>query len=189
MVLTLFFARREPVSMVKPTRLLYVVNDAPFFLSHRLPLALAAAKAGYEVHVATPAAPASEHIRNAGLAFHPVAFSRRGTNPLEDFHSLHLLYRLYRSLGPDLVHHVTIKPVLYGGVAARFARVPAVVSAISGLGHVFVARGSKAAVLRSFVRRAYKFALGHPNAKVIFQNPEDQETLTSDRVQIGRAHV
>ena len=72
--------------------------------------------------------------------------------------------------------------VLYGGVAARFARVPAVVSAISGLGHVFVARGSKAAVLRSFVRRAYKFALGHPNAKVIFQNPEDQETLTSDRV-------
>lgn len=165
--------------MAKCTRLLYVVNDAAFFVSHRLRLALAAAKAGYEVHVATPDAPAVEEIRKAGLVFHPVVFSRRGTNPLEDLDSLRSLYRLYRSLHPDLVHHVTIKPVLYGGIAARLARVPAIVSAISGLGHVFVAKGIKAAVLRFLVRQAYKFALGHPNAKVIFQNPNDRKVLTS----------
>lgn len=179
-VLTLLFVRREPIAMVKSTRLLYVVNDAAFFLSHRLALALAAAKAGYEVHVATPDARVAEEIRNAGLAFHPVAFSRRGTNPLEDLQSLRSLYRLYCSLRPDLVHHVTIKPVLYGGIAARLARAPAVVSAISGLGHVFVAKGFKAAVLRFLVTRAYKFALGHPNAKAIFQNPDDRKALTSD---------
>ncbi|MCH6548006.1 MAG: glycosyltransferase, partial [Gemmatimonadetes bacterium] len=108
-VLTSLFVRRESIAMVKFTRLLYVVNDAAFFLSHRLALALAAAKAGYEVHVATPEARAAEEIRNAGLAFHPVAFSRRGTNPLEDLQSLRSLYRLYRSLRPDLVHfhHLT----------------------------------------------------------------------------------
>jgi glycosyltransferase involved in cell wall biosynthesis len=163
--------------MAKTTRLLYVINDAAFFLSHRLRLAIAAAEAGYEVHVATPDSPVGKEIRSAGLVFHPVVFSRRGMNPLEDFRSLRLLYQLYRSLRPNLVHHVTIKPVLYGGIAARFARVPAVVSAISGLGHVFVAGGIKAKALRFLVTRAYSFALAHPNSRVIFQNPDDQQVL------------
>jgi glycosyltransferase involved in cell wall biosynthesis len=168
--------------MGKAPRLLYVVNEAGFFLSHRLPLALAAAQAGYDVHVATPDAPDAAAIREAGLTFHPVPFSRKGTHPLTELASLHSLYRLYRSLRPDLAHHVTIKPVLYGGIVARVTRIPAVVSAISGLGHVFIAKGWKAMALRTLVRRVYKIALGHPNSKVIFQNPDDQRAFGTARL-------
>jgi glycosyltransferase involved in cell wall biosynthesis len=164
--------------MAKTARLLYVVNEAGFFLSHRLPLALAAARAGYDVHVATPDAPDAAAIREAGLTFHPVPFSRKGSDPLTELASLHSLYRLYRSLRPDLTHHVTIKPVLYGGIVARLTGIPAVVSAISGLGHVFIAQGWKARGLRALVRRIYKIALGHPNSKVIFQNPDDQRAFS-----------
>lgn len=168
--------------MHKAARLLYVVNEADFFLSHRLPLALAAARVGYEVHVATPVAPAAARIRERGIAFHAVPFSRKGKHPLRELSTLVSLYQLYRRLRPDLTHHVTIKPVLYGGVVARLTRIPAVVSAISGLGHVFVAKGWKAAGLRALVRRVYKVALGHPNSRVIFQNPDDERVFSTAKL-------
>jgi glycosyltransferase involved in cell wall biosynthesis len=78
---------------------------------------------------------------------------------------------------PDVVHLVTIKPVLLGGLAARLAGVPAVVAAVSGLGFVFMARGAKAAVRRWLVGVLYSVALGHRNLKVIFQNADDLRSL------------
>jgi glycosyltransferase involved in cell wall biosynthesis len=95
------------------------------------------------------------------------------------------LESLYRRLRPDLVHHVTIKPVLYGGVAARLAKVPAVVFAVPGLGHVFVQTGVRASVLRNVVKRVYRFVFAHPRAKVIFQNPDDQALM--ERAQLVNA--
>src|SRR3546814_1799786 len=80
-----------------------------------------------------------------------IPMTRSGKQPLQELHTLWALFRLFRALRPALVHLVTIKPVLYGGIAARLARVPAMVSAISGLGFVFVARGAKAAVVRRVV--------------------------------------
>jgi glycosyltransferase involved in cell wall biosynthesis len=74
---------------------------------------------------------------------------------------------------------VTIKPVLYGGIAARLARVPAVVYAISGLGSVFSSTSLRVVALRPIVKALYRFALGHNNSRVIFQNPSDQETIIS----------
>src|SRR5690606_13242904 len=89
------------------------------------------------------------------------------------------IFRLFRRLRPDLVHAVTIKPVLYGGLAARAARVPAFVAAVSGLGAVFLARGPLAAVRRVLVRRLYRSASRHRRLRVIFQNPEDRENFVA----------
>lgn len=83
-----------------------------------------------------------------------------------------------RTIRPDLVHLVTIKPVLYGGLMARLSGVPAMVAAISGLGTVFVDRDQKRSWIRRGVEWLYRLALGHPNAKVIFQNPDDRAALT-----------
>ena len=88
------------------------------------------------------------------------------------------LWKIYRTVRPDVVHLVTIKPVLLGGLVARLAGVPAVVVAISGLGFVFIARGAKAAVRRWLVGVLYRVALGHRNVKVIFQNADDLGILT-----------
>jgi len=158
-------------------RLLFVVNNPAFFLSHRLPLALAAQRAGYDVHVATMAGDSVPQILAHGLAHHAIPMTRSGKQPLQELRTLWALYRLLRRLRPALVHLVTIKPVLYGGIAARLARVPAMVSAISGLGFVFVARGPKAALVRRVVATLYRLALGHRNSRIVFQNANDCELL------------
>lgn len=157
------------------TRLLYLVNIPRFFVSHRLPLALAARDAGYEVHVATAGDDAANiaAIHAAGLPFHPLPLRQHGTNPLQEAAAFSAIWKLYRALKPDIVHQVTIKAVLYGGAAARLARVPAVVNAVTGLGYVFTETGARAALLRAGSRAAYRLAFGHPNSLTIFQNPDD----------------
>jgi glycosyltransferase involved in cell wall biosynthesis len=87
------------------------------------------------------------------------------------------MVEVMRRVQPDIVHLVTIKPVLLGGIAARLARVPALVAAVSGLGYFFMARGIRAALGRAAVRTAYRLALGHPNASVIFQNRDDMAVI------------
>ncbi len=154
-------------------RLLFVVNDPLFFLSHRLPLALAAKDAGLQVGVATPADRGWEQVRDAGLTFHPLRMSRWSTNPWSEMRALVSLTALYRSLRPDIVHHVTIKPVLYGSFAARLCAVPCVVNAVTGLGQVFSARGAGAHLRRALVLRIYRSALAVPGQRTITQNPED----------------
>lgn len=159
-------------------RLLFVVNDLGFFLTHRLPVAEAAAESRWEVHVAAPPDPvAAAALDGAGLRLHGLRLDRHGTNPLAEAASLGATYRLFRRLRPELVHLVTIKPVIYGGLAARLARVPAVVSAISGLGYAFSGREARARVIGRAVRPLYRLALGHPRQRVIFQNEDDREAL------------
>jgi glycosyltransferase involved in cell wall biosynthesis len=158
-------------------RLLILVNDPTFFCSHRLPVALAAQAAGYEVHIATSAGPAVNSIVRAGFTHHVLPLSRSGLNPFKELLSFLMIFWLMLRLRPKLVHLVTIKPVLYGGLAARIARVPCVVAAVSGLGFIFIAHGVKAVVLRWLTGALYRVALGHDNLKVIFQNPDDQASL------------
>lgn len=163
-------------------KLLFTVNDAGFFVSHRLPVALAARRAGYDVHVATAPGPGVAEIVANGFPHYPVPISRSGLNPLSEIRTVWALTRLYRRLRPDLVHLVTIKPVLYGGIAARLSRVPAVVAAVSGLGHVFIRRGSISALLRAPIKATYRLAMNHRRIRVIFQNPDDREEFVSGRV-------
>lgn len=157
--------------------LLFVVNDAAFFISHRLSLALAARKAGYAVTVATMPGPAIQQIKELGFAHHAIPMSRSGSNPATEAVTFFAILKLLWKLRPDVLHLVTIKPVLYGGLAARLAPVKGVVCAVSGLGFVFITSGVKARVLRSFVKALYKLALRRDNLKVIFQNPDDRDVL------------
>lgn len=159
--------------------LLFVVNNPAFFMSHRVPVALAAQKAGYDVHVATMDGPAVADIQALGMTHHAIPMTRSGKHPLQELGTLLALVRLFRRLRPDVVHLVTIKPVLYGGIAARIARVPGMVAAISGLGFVFLSNSLKMRLVRAVVARLYRVALGHPNSRVIFQNANDRDLLKS----------
>ncbi len=163
-------------------RLLYVVNNPAFFVSHRLGVALAAREAGYDVHVATPDGPAVDEIKAAGLSFHALDFDRGGQNPIAELLTIIGFYSLFRSLRPDLVHLVTIKPVIYGGIAARLARVPAMVGAISGLGFIFIANGLIARLRRLVIVRLYHIACHHPNMTLIFQNEDDHALFSRFRI-------
>lgn len=160
-------------------RLVFVVNDACFFLSHRKPIALAAQRAGYEVHVVVPKGPGVDELAALGCKLHFMPLSRSGTQILAEFRSLLFLIKLYRRLRPDLVHHVTIKPIVYGGLAARITRVPAVVSAVTGLGYLFSETGSFPSLIKGLAVQLYRHALHHPNSAVIFQNADDRQVLAA----------
>lgn len=162
-------------------RILFVVNNPAFFLSHRVKIALAAKEAGYDVHVATMPGEAVKIIQAHGFIHHELQMSRSGTNPVNELRTIMGMYRLFKAVHPDLVHLVTIKPVLYGGIAARLARVPAVVYAISGLGFIFTRQKQGFDLLRFVVSSLYQRALGHKNSRTIFQNEDDCRILT----QIG----
>jgi len=154
-------------------RVVFVVNDAPFFLSHRLQLALGVQAAGYDVHVATPEHARVHEIRSAGLPFHPIPLLRGTAGAVSDMRGALGLARLYRWLRPDIVHHVAHKPIILGSLAARWVGAPAVVNAISGLGYAFLAEGPKAALRRRLILAGYRAAFNHRRAIGIFQNPDD----------------
>ena len=160
-----------------PERLLYVVNNPAFFLSHRLPLALGAQRAGFDVHVATMDGDTVPVIRGHGMTHHVLPLSRSGKNPAEELVSLFALWRLMRRVRPRVVHLVTIKPVIYGGIAARLAGVHGLVAAISGLGFVFMHKKKGFDPVRTVVVALYRLALGHRNSRVIFQNSADRDAL------------
>lgn len=159
--------------------LLMVVNDAAFFLSHREPVAKAARDSGFLVVVATAAGPAVHAVVDAGYEHREIRLTRSGRNPFAEALSVVSLIRLFRSVRPDIVHLVTIKPVLYGGIAARMVGVPSVVSAIPGLGTVFGSvSDSRMSMARFAAKLLYTLALGHRNQRVIFQNSNDRNVLT-----------
>jgi len=160
-------------------KLLFIVNTPDFFLSHRVQLALAARNAGYSVEIATGPGKTSEEIKELGFVHHSLPLTRSGTRPWSELIGLIAVWRLISNTKPDLLHLVTIKPALYGGLVARLVRVPAVVLAVSGLGSVFVAANDrgKQKWLTRFVKLAYKFVLAHPNLITIFQNPDDMAVM------------
>ena len=177
-------ARDKPV-------LLYLVTEDWYFWSHRLPIARAARAAGWEVMVATRVAKHGERIRREGFRLVPIGLRRRSLAPWREAAAIAELLRLYRRERPDLVHHVAMKPVLYGSLAAALARVPAVVNALAGMGYVFTSSGVKARLLRPLIRTAFRWLLDRPNRRLILQNPDDiaamtKGTVTAERVALIR---
>lgn len=165
-------------------RLLYVVNEAYFFYSHRLPVARAARDLGFEVHIAAPAnhvwAPTGfdvAQLRSEGFRFHPIPLSRRGLNPLQELRTVVALHRLLRTVRPNLLHNLTIKPVLYGGILARLLPSLGVVNAVPGLGHMFSSTSLGARLLQLLIVPLYRLSMGNPRCRTIVQNPDDGARL------------
>lgn len=159
-------------------RILYVLNVDWFFLSHRLPIALEAQRRGCEVHVALGLTSHAARLRELGFVVHPLRLDRSSMSPLAALRNLAEIYRVIRAVQPRLVHLVTIKPVLLGGVAARLARAPAIVAAVPGLGYVFGSRGALATLRRGVIGWLYRLALAPRNLRVIVQNQADHAVIT-----------
>ena len=154
-------------------KLLFLVNVDWFFLSHRLPIALAAKKMGYEVHVAVEITDRYDELLAHGFNVHRIIASRTSYGVLNDLRHIIEYVSLLKSVQPDIVHLVTLRPVLFGALAARLVGVQAVVMAISGLGSVFLGASFVAKLRRRLVELGLLAALGHRNKRVIFQNDSD----------------
>jgi len=157
----------------------FIVNDDKYFLSHRLPIGLELLKRGFKVHVIVGACNEKEKLKELGFIPHLIKISRKGKNPFRELAVLFQMIRVLKEIKPTTVHLVNIKPYLYGGIAARLTGVPNTVSAVAGLGGLFVPKSKKAKTLQILLKPLYKLAFNHPNQKVIFQNTYDRELLQS----------
>jgi glycosyltransferase involved in cell wall biosynthesis len=155
-------------------KLLFFVTEDWYFCSHRLPLAVSAQAAGYEVVVLTRVRAHGGLIRDAGLRLIPFEIARTGLNPFREAWTLFRLMRLYRGERPALLHHVALKPVLYGSIAARWAGRPAIVNALAGMGWLFSSRGATRGL-----RRVVRSVLGRllQRGLTLVQNPDDARML------------
>lgn len=154
-------------------KLLYLVTEDWFFCSHFLDRAVAASKAGYDVTVVAREGSHGDVIRRAGLNYIPLAFDRRGTNPLNEAAVCLRLWGLYRRHRPDIVHQVALKPILYGSLAALFSGRPFIVNAPVGMGFVFTSRRLLARLLKPIVLFGMRHLLNPRGSRVIFENKDD----------------
>ena len=154
--------------MAKP-KLLFVINHMDWFWSHRLPLAKGAQDAGWDVSVCATGAEDDDKLEQNG--FHGINL---GGSP---FKILSDIYRIIKSEEPDLIHVITLKYAFLAGLVSRFYPRVKIVHTIAGLGYLFISDGIKPKLLRFFIGPFLKFALKHPRAQIIFQNPDDQELL------------
>lgn len=163
-------------------RLLYLITEDWYFWSHRLDLARAARDAGFDVTVATRVTDHGARIQGEGFHLAPISVLRRSRNPLRELCAIAELAQLYRRVRPHLVHHVAMKPILYGSLAAWIARVPVVLNAFAGLGYAFTEPERRNSVLHSVMRQALKVTVGLSRSTVLFQNEADRDQLVVEGI-------
>lgn len=169
-------------------KILLFANTDWFLYNFRLSFARFLRSQGHEVALVVPLGPFCEKLRQDGFRVLNVEMTRRSLNPLGEVAALRRLAALYRRERPDLVHHFTIKCVVYGTWAARLARVPAIVNAIEGLGFVFVNDAMKARLLRPVVKRMLRDACDRHNVTVLLLNRDDLATVEGTGVS-RQAHL
>jgi glycosyltransferase involved in cell wall biosynthesis len=163
-----------------------LVTEDWYFVSHRLPMASAARRAGYEVHVLTNVADHSATIEGHGFHLHPLSWRRGSMNPLDVIAIVREVRRHYRALAPDLVHHVALQPAIIGSLAAL--GLPIVrLNALAGLGFAFASQAAKAQLVRPVLAALLWYLLKGPRAAVLVQNPDDRTAvrrlgINADRV-------
>lgn len=164
-------------------KILVIAGFADSLLKFRGALLQTMVEHGFEVHVAAPglatATPVGAGVAALGCVLHDIPLSRNGLNPLSDLHLAASLYRLMTKLRPTHVLGYTIKPVIYGMLAARLARVPSRTALITGLGYVFQPQGmSKPSLVQRIAIALYRLALSG-RTTVVFQNPDDRGLMVA----------
>ena len=162
----------NPVALVG-RRILLVGNDPEYFLMHRLALAKALVEQGIDLKVAIPFDASDERFRALPFTLHALPLRRGSVNPWSELRTLLALVALCRRVQPILVHHVTIKPILYGSLVTRMLGTPCVVNSVTGLGYVFSSSEPAARCLRLLVRPLLRLGCRRPNVTMLFENQDD----------------
>ena len=154
-------------------KLLFYIAEDWYFFSHRLPLAKAAIRDGFEVVLLTNVKIHGDLIKSEGIKVIPIALQRSSLNPIREIKTILRTIKIYNLEKPDIVHHVAMKPVLYGSIAAFISGVPRNVNALAGMGHLFISESFKYRAIRLFVKTIFKIFLNRKRSRLILQNPDD----------------
>lgn len=157
--------------MATSSKLYIVVNEDRFFLSHRKPIAIEAQKVGFETVIITKDTGRRAEIEKMGFKMLDLPINPTGMNPLQEFKTYRYLKKLYKRERPDIVHHVGLKNILWGGLAAKSTNTKGVVNAVSGLGGLF--NGNHLSFISKCILWLMGYSNNRKNVKVIFQNNDD----------------
>jgi glycosyltransferase involved in cell wall biosynthesis len=171
-------------------KILFFVTEDWCFCSHRLPIARAAQDAGFEVVIVARVNKHRQNIEQEGFRLIHINLIRESRNIFKEIRLISELVKIYKKEKPDIVHHVAVKPVLYGSIAAIIARVPKFINAIAGLGYIFMQEKSlKSVITQNLFKMAYKLAFFSKSSYAIFQNPEDLEMFVKIGVDEKKAEL
>lgn len=160
----------------RPPRLVFLVTEDWYFWGHRLALARAARDAGYDVVVATRVDAFGDRIATEGFRLEPLSWKRGSLNPLSLVGDIVTVGRLYRDLQPDIIHHVSLKPIVVGTAAARlFAPASAVLNALTGRGYVFTAQSRRVRALAALIALLLRVLLRYRKAILLLENEDDRQ--------------
>lgn len=162
-------------------KLFIVVNQDCFFLSHRLPIGVAAKDAGLDVTIVSEDTGVSDKIREAGLKTINLPINKAGTNIKDEIKTFFFLYKLFRRERPDVVHLVGLKTMLWGSLACRLAGVKAMVSAVCGLGVLFDEEHAQSFMTRSILK-VLRVTHKKKRLSVIFQNDDDKAIFLNAKI-------
>jgi len=153
--------------------IIYFVSEDWYFCSHRLPIARKALAEGFKVVVVTKVNKHRDVIESEGFELAPIEIKRGGVNLFSEFKTISQLYSYYKQYTPNVVHHVAIKPVIYGTLVAKLIGSIKIVNAMAGLGFVFISNKKKVRLLRFFVHQLFCFLFRSKNSQLILQNKDD----------------
>lgn len=174
----------------KKKKILFLVTEDWYFVSHRLHIALALIEEGYEVLLAARFHGHRGMIEASGIRTIPVDIRRESRNILHELKTILELVRIYLREKPDITHHVATKPILYGSMAAIATCQPAYINAFAGLGFVFMASEKPVKkVVRGLFVAAYRSLFVSKAAHAIFQNPDDKALFEKLRIVKKRKAV
>lgn len=167
---------------MKKKKILYFANTDWYLFNFRRSLFEKMKAMGWKIVLVSPPGKYGPLLQQQGYHWMPLPFSTRSINPVKELSCILDVMQLYRDERPDIVHHFTIKCVLYGSIAAFFSRIKRVVNSVTGMGHVFITPGLKNRLLCPFVRKLYKIILSSGNNRVIFQNQHDYDYFVSQKI-------
>ena len=168
-------------------KILFFVTEDWFVCSHWLPLIEGSKNAGFEVVVVTQVNKHSDEIRQHGARVVHFGVSRRGANIFVELGTIIRLMKIYREEQPDIVHHIAMKPMLYGSLVSHLLRVPHTVNWVAGMGWVFVSKKLRTKILQILVRNVLGILLRRTS--VIVENKDDKAIIISIGVADQNIHL
>tara|TARA_B110000008_G_scaffold279902_1_gene329472 strand:+ start:1050 stop:2177 length:1128 start_codon:yes stop_codon:yes gene_type:complete len=171
---------------MKTKKILYLINDASFFISHRLPTALSAIKNDYQVHVVSNMNDNKSYLETLGFICHDVNFRRSSMNILYELKIIFKIFSIFRKIEPDLYCHETIKPVLYGTLVSKFLPKKPIVNTITGLGYLFISQKKIHIFFQRVLLLVYRVIFSSKIVYTIFENKDDANLFIDFKVVNNR---
>ena len=163
-------------------KFMFFANTDWYLYNFRLSTVLHLKQQGAEVVMLSPPGPFGVRFSEHGIRWLQLPMERSSLNPLREAMTLRHMARVLSDERPDLLHNFTVKCAIYGALAAKMARVPAVVNAVAGMGYVFTTDALMARMLRPLVKTLLRSTLGSHNSRLVLQNPDDAEAFVSSNL-------